>query len=240
VIAVVSYRCADVRAELGVYLLGTIAPAARDQVDRHLAGCSRCRDELASLAGLPALLRRVPDGQAMLESDPVADRKALAPPDALLSRAASVRRRNRWLAAAAAVALAAATAAASTAVVWARHEPGRSAASVWEATVHGTSVATGIRAWVRYAPRSWGTEVEARISGARGGTVCQLWVTGPGGQRVPAGSWTIGAAAASGAAASWYPASVFLPAASLHSFEITTTGGRAVVSIPGQVPGRPG
>lgn len=52
--------CADIRVELGVYVLGAIAPADRAKVVRHLAACERCREELAGLAPLPALLRRLP------------------------------------------------------------------------------------------------------------------------------------------------------------------------------------
>jgi len=52
--------CSDIRVELGVYVLGAIAPADRVKVVRHLAVCERCREELAELAALPALLRRLP------------------------------------------------------------------------------------------------------------------------------------------------------------------------------------
>jgi anti-sigma factor RsiW len=38
-------ECAQVRPELGVYVLGAIAPADRAMVDRHLASCPRCRDD---------------------------------------------------------------------------------------------------------------------------------------------------------------------------------------------------
>jgi anti-sigma factor RsiW len=55
-----------VRALLGVYVTGAIAPADRPVVLRHLASCERCRDELAGLAGLPGLLRR-PSVQAAAE-----------------------------------------------------------------------------------------------------------------------------------------------------------------------------
>ena len=50
-----SGECAGIRSQLGVYLTGAIAPADREAVVRHLAGCEDCR---AGLAGLPALLRR--------------------------------------------------------------------------------------------------------------------------------------------------------------------------------------
>lgn len=51
--------CDEIRHALGVYVLGAIDPAERTAVDRHLAACSACRDELAALAGLPALLGRL-------------------------------------------------------------------------------------------------------------------------------------------------------------------------------------
>ena len=51
--------CAEARLSLGVYVLGAIDPAERALVDSHLAGCRDCRDELAGLAGIPALLSRV-------------------------------------------------------------------------------------------------------------------------------------------------------------------------------------
>jgi anti-sigma factor RsiW len=57
--------CAQARHELGVYVLGAIGPAGRARVDQHLAACPRCREELAGLAGLPGLLRRVPPDVAM-------------------------------------------------------------------------------------------------------------------------------------------------------------------------------
>ena len=54
-----AWECADTRQALGVYVLGAIDPAERALVDAHVAGCTECRDELAALAGLPALLARV-------------------------------------------------------------------------------------------------------------------------------------------------------------------------------------
>jgi len=52
--------CRDIRLLLGVYVLGSIEPAERAVVDEHLAYCQSCRDELAGMAGLPAMLGRVP------------------------------------------------------------------------------------------------------------------------------------------------------------------------------------
>ena len=49
--------CAQIRPELGVYVLGAITPVGRAVVGRHLVSCLRCGDEVA---GIPAMLRRVP------------------------------------------------------------------------------------------------------------------------------------------------------------------------------------
>ena len=54
-----TWDCTDARPSLGVYVLGAIDPAERALVDAHLLTCRECRDELAGLAGLPALLARV-------------------------------------------------------------------------------------------------------------------------------------------------------------------------------------
>ena len=57
--------CAHVRNQLGVYLLGAVGPGERAQIEEHLAACPWCRGELAGLAGMPGLLRRVPPDVAL-------------------------------------------------------------------------------------------------------------------------------------------------------------------------------
>ena len=106
-----TWDCADARPSLGVYVLGAIDPAERALVDAHLSTCRDCRDELAGLAGLPALLARVnPDEISRICADDtvrtVTDDR---PPGELigtvLDLAEARRRRTRWrfLATAAAV-----------------------------------------------------------------------------------------------------------------------------------------
>jgi predicted anti-sigma-YlaC factor YlaD len=60
------YGCAAARVDLAVYVLGAIDSDDRAKVNEHLRTCLRCRRELASLAAIPALLRRVPNAQAIL------------------------------------------------------------------------------------------------------------------------------------------------------------------------------
>ena len=166
--------CAQIRPELGVYVLGAIAPADRARVSRHLASCPGCREELAGLAGLPALLRAVPAATALQLSeerppDPSGPPEPLV--EGLIARVAAVRRRRRWSLAAAAAVLAAAAAAG-----WAEQAlhpaaaPPRAAPSWWAAAAGGFNAATGARAAVRYTPQPWGTQLEASVSGIPPGT----------------------------------------------------------------------
>ena len=69
--------CPETRLSLGVYVLGAIDPAERALVDAHLATCRDCRDELAGLAGLPALLARVSAEEAFALAG---DRRPGTPP----------------------------------------------------------------------------------------------------------------------------------------------------------------
>ena len=224
-------QCVQVRPELGVYVLGVIAPADRAMVSRHLASCPRCREEVAALADLPALLRKVPIATAMkLSEERPPDHSA--PPEALLDglidRVSAVRRQRRRRLAAAAAVLAAVAAAG-----WASRErppappPPSASANPWAATAQGFDAATGARAAVRYTPQPWGTEVEASVSGIRPGTSCQIWATTASGQQAAAGSWTV----TRGDPHAWYPASAPFPAASLASFDITAHG-NVLVTIP--------
>jgi anti-sigma factor RsiW len=96
--------CAQLRLDLGAYLLGAIEPGQRAVVDHHLVTCPACRAELSDLAGLPSLLRRVPADvvQRLLAQQTVP--VAPVPLPALARRMTAVRRRARMIAAAAALA----------------------------------------------------------------------------------------------------------------------------------------
>lgn len=212
-------QCPQIRQELGVYLLGTIEPARRAVVARHLAACPECRAELAGLAGLPALLGRVPADELrpLLEGEvtPVPG----PPLGALLGRMARVRRRRRYLAIAAALIVGAA-AVSGWQALRASGSPGTGAGPRWEGTDAAVNPVTGAGAAVRYAAEPWGAELEVRVNGVPAGTRCQFWVTGPRRQRVDAGGWIVVA----GQQAAWHPASVPLRVSMLRSFQVTEDG----------------
>src|SRR5262249_12853653 len=161
--------CREIRHALGVYVLGAIDPGERTQVDEHLATCADCREELASLAGLPALLRRVPTAEAerLAAADQNGSATEGAPPDgllpALLAPTGQTRRVRRWreLAAAAAVAvLALGAGAAGASLVGSSQPPSAAphaqARHAWH-TVSATDAHTGATLTVKYAPVHWGT-----------------------------------------------------------------------------------
>jgi len=232
--------CREIRHALGVYVLGAIEPGDRAQVDEHLATCADCREELASLAGLPALLRRVPTAEAERlavadQSDSATDE---APPDkllpALLARTAQARRVRRWreLAAAAAVVVLALGAGAAGASLLgsgsspappvSAHAPARHA---WH-TVSAINASTGAALTVKYAPVHWGTTMSVRVAGVPAGTVCQFQVTDSHGHHLVVGGWRVEYQGWP----VWYPASTSLTDANLHSFEVTA-GGKVLASV---------
>ena len=219
--------CAQIRPELGVYLLGGIEPDRRAVVDRHLEACRSCRAELAGLAGLPSLLRRVPDDMIrQLAAHGTVEATPEPPLNSTLARVTAIRCRSRLLAAAAAVIAAIAAASAVQVLHDATARPPAAVASARAVTVQATNPETGTWAAVRYTARPWGTELEVSITGVTPGTRCQLLVTGAQGRAISAGGWKFTASQQP----VWYPASVPIQAASLRRFAIIADG-KTLVTI---------
>jgi predicted anti-sigma-YlaC factor YlaD len=227
-------ECTGIRHMLGVYLLGAIEPAERAAVDSHLARCRECREELAGLAALPALLGKVTAAEAGGLSPDEAEWDAPFGPQPetdlprLLDRATRIRRvrRGRGMAAAAAAILIAAGAVVGALQMLnpvASPVPGQIA---WK-TISARNDLTRASVTVDYAPTAWGTTAEVRVSKIAAGTACKLLVTNSRGQEAVAGGWTV----APGDPAAWYPASASFPASSVRSFEITADG-KTLVSVP--------
>ena len=225
------WDCADARPSLGVYVLGAIDPAERALVDVHLVTCRDCRDELAGLAGLPALLARVnPDEVSRICADDTVRAGTHAgaddqPPDELigtvLDLAEARRRRTRWrfVAAAAAVAaiagglyggLSSMTTTRTVAV------PVSSGGAHWE-TVEATNSVTGASGSVAYSEETWGDAFAVLVDHIPTGTTCQLWVVHPDGTRTQVAAWTT----AKDEGQVWYAGSMPKTAQPISSFEIT-------------------
>lgn len=239
--------CPEARISLGVYVLGAIDPAERALVDAHLTTCRECRDELAGLAGLPALLARVSTEEAIalaatgdpaplagLGTTPEPPRELLA---TVLDLTAARRRRRRWREAALAAAAAAiiavgvlgglrlgsspavppAAGQAQNLYVGPQNGPMR--------TVTGRSGA--MTATVGYAPMGWGTKLDAKVKGIPVGTNCQLWVIDTRGHRALAGNWVTDDLEGT----VWYPGSTAMPSTDIAAFQVTV-GQRQAIQVP--------
>jgi predicted anti-sigma-YlaC factor YlaD len=227
--------CREIRHTLGVYVLGAIEPADRAIVDDHLLTCLDCREELASLAGLPALLRRVPmpEAERLALAEPAAHLMDEAPPDDMLSsvvaRTARVRRVRRWreLAAAAAVvvvSLGAGVAGGANLLGGSQAPAPAASQGPWHAwqTVSAIDSRTGAVLTVKYATMPWGTTMAVRVAGLRSGTVCQFRVIDAAGHHWVVGGWRVNYQG--GPVSVWYPASTSLADSNLRGFEVTAAG----------------
>jgi Putative zinc-finger len=224
-----SADCRDIRHALGVYVLGAIDPAERATVDSHLSSCPECREELAGLAGLPALLRRIPVDEAQQLADEPDDETAGSEMpservlESLLTRTSRARQVRRWrgLAAAAAVVL---VAGAAGAAGWnALNPPG---GAHWD-TASAANSTTHVSATIRYTAMSWGTAVDTQVHGLPDNVRCNLVVTDMAGQKVIGGSWKT----SYDEGRTWYTGGSSVMADSVRSFSITS-GGRVLVTIP--------
>ena len=230
-----SADCRDIRHALGVYVLGAIDPAERSVVDAHLSTCPECREELAGLAGLPALLRRIPVGEAQqLADDDVDELPGAGPPGAevpseemlrsLLARTTRARQARRWrgLAAAAAVVLVAGVAGAAgwSATHDSEGDDDSSAVAAHFTSATATNPATHVAATVRYAAKDWGTVLDTQVKNVPTGARCQLVVTDSSGHSTVVGGWTT----SYDEAGVWYPGSAPIALDSVRSFEITSQG----------------
>jgi hypothetical protein len=224
-----SPACREIRQLLGVYVVGAIDPAERVLVDEHLGECPACRDELAGLAGLPAMLSRVPEadvarlgGNVVSLPDPAEPSPELL--NSLLSRVA-VRRRTRMWRGVAAAAAAAVIAVGGTATVMELTHGSRTPAVDMAA---GANPVAGVTARVDYSAAPWGTAMRVQVAGIKAGTTCRFWVITRTG-KAAAGSWTV--TAGSYSPNEWYSGSARVNPGAIQSFAITA-GGKQLVSIP--------
>jgi hypothetical protein len=218
--------CRTFRELLGVYVVGAIEPGERAQVDAHLIQCYECREELAGLAPLPALLNRVPleDAERILLVGP--PQEDLAEPsaqmlDSLLRRVGASKRTKRaramFTAAAAILVAIGGTIAVTEATVPSQRDKVIEVATASKGRLAAT---------VRYGRSDWGTQMSVRVSGLQRWTPCKFWVLTNNGRKL-AGGWIVGP----GGDQLWYPVRSGVREGRVTGFEITSAG-RVVLEIP--------
>ena len=234
-----TWDCAEARPSLGVYVLGAIDPAERGLVDAHLVTCRDCRDELAGLAGLPALLARVnPDEISRIcADDTVRPMASDGPPEELLGTvlglAEARRRRNRWryLSAAAAVVVIAGG-------LFAGLRSATSTTITKTVAVSAASTGSELGDRGRDQPGHGGDRHRRLLAAAVGqrvpgpgrphpaGTTCELWVVHPDGTRTEVAAWTT----ARDEGKVWYAGSMPSTAGSISKFQITA-GNQVLLTV---------
>lgn len=226
--------CREVRQLLGVYVVGAIDPSERGIVDDHLGECAACRDELAGLAGLPAMLSRVPAADVERLAAGIIGLPERADPspellNSLLRRVSTKRRSRMWRGVAAVAAAAIVAAGGATVVSQLNHPPAAHSTQALKGVASAMNPSTHVAAVVDYTQTPWNsTDVRVQVSGISQGTTCQFWVLGTHG-RTQAGHWTV---ASSYGASPWFSATAPVKPDSVRSFQITS-GGKVLLTIPG-------
>jgi anti-sigma factor RsiW len=209
--------CYDTTMSLGVYLLGALDAAERDEVEAHLRDCSVCRDELAGLAALPSMLERL-----SIEDFPL---EPLAAPDDLYERLAARARQEhdhvalgryrRLTAVAAAIVLIVVASLGSLAVI---HHGGH------KSEFSHTQGSVTMR--VALASQATGTGLRVTVSGLPPNEHCWLVAVAKDGKRDAAGRWD-----------ATYPGtaqeigSTSIPKSQLSQLVLVGTGGKQLVTV---------
>ncbi len=176
-------HCREWRESLGAHALGQLPAEERAAVEAHLEGCSECRAELDSLAGVARLL-------PLADPERFGAGAAPAPPPSLADRvAATVRderrtRRRRLRTGGTLGGVAAAMAAAVLAIFVL---PGGNGSPSRQ--IDFRPLPAGMEIGAKLEPRAFGTEIQMYVKGAPSGTLCRVFLRGPEGARVPAGSF---------------------------------------------------
>jgi predicted anti-sigma-YlaC factor YlaD len=186
-----------IMVHLGVYALGAADPGERTLVETHLPGCPACRAELARLASLPGLLRRIP--ASLLTDDPLPARSpGQALPAGCTAQQARIRRApaRSWRSAV----MSAAVAAAGLGAGYWLASPGASSPPA-AVTLSGVNPVTHVRATVALTATSWGTSIRLQAVGLPLNQPCRLIVRSRTGATEVTGAWD-----------AWSPGPVSIPA----------------------------
>ncbi|GAB7051697.1 anti-sigma factor family protein [Catenuloplanes indicus] len=220
---------------IGAYVLNTLEPAERNEVDAHVAACDTCRAELAELEALKEALGEVPP-EALMHGPPDADLVLQRTLRQIRAEESSGARWQRGLMiGAAALALIAAV---SGGVLLGRGtgDPGVTAPPAAQSAPAGTRVrsgvdpATNVRMTATVTPAAGWVRVNAAVAGIPPGEDCRLIVVSADGDRQIAGGWIVSEAAETGGTNLDGSASV--DPAQVTAIEVVNTAGRTFISLP--------
>ncbi len=176
--------CRHWKEELGAYALGHLSGEERAALEAHLEGCPACRAEADSLFAVSRLLPH---------ADPERFGPAPQPPAELGQRIAATiggerrsKRRQRRLR----FGLGFGGAAAATAMaVLAIFILSSGSEGSPEQHVAFRSLPSGVKIAATLEPQAFGTEIHMYVKGVSSGTLCRVYMRGPGGDEVSAGTF---------------------------------------------------
>lgn len=176
--------CRHWKEELGAYALGHLSGAERVALEAHLEGCPACRAEADSLFAVSRLLPH---------ADPERFGPAPQPPAELGKRITATiggerrsKRRQRRLR----FGLGFGGAAAATAMaVLAIFVLSSGSEGGPEQRVAFRSLPSGVKIAATLEPQAFGTEIHMYVKGISSGTLCRVYMRGPDGDEVSAGTF---------------------------------------------------
>jgi putative zinc finger protein len=176
--------CREWRHLLGAYALGDLAPQERAGLEAHLDGCARCRAEAAALGDVARLLPLAdPNRFSQPAPQPPAELARRVTATIAGERRVQRRRRGRRFG------LALGGAAAAVAVVLALFVLPSGGGGDPVEHVSFAGLPPGLDIYATLEPHAYGTEVHMYVKGVRSGTLCRVYLEGPRGELVSAGTF---------------------------------------------------
>ncbi|BCB77431.1 hypothetical protein GCM10022251_71000 [Phytohabitans flavus] len=233
---------------LGAYVLDTLDPDERRDVDTHLADCEICRADVVELEAVKDVLEDIPPEALLLHGPPDADlvlqRTIRQVREEVREETAGAARR-RWMPAVAAaavllagavgggVALGRGTAPDQVAQVPPPSPAPTATASPLPANTRtGSTVnaSNGVRMNAQVVPAAGWVRVNATVAGVPAGENCRLIVVGSGGEREIASGWIVSPAGETGGTNLAGSASVAID--KVVAVEVQNTAGKTFVTLP--------
>ncbi len=178
--------CRHWKESLGVYALGHLSREERAGIEAHLEGCAACRAEADSLMSVASLLPHADPAhfEGPAPQPPPELGKRIASTISSERRAQRRQRRRRF-----GLGFGGAAAAAAMAAVLAIFVLGGGGSSEPEQHVAFNSLPKGVKIGATLQPQAFGTEIHMYVKGIRSGTLCRVYMRGPNGRDVSAGTF---------------------------------------------------
>ena len=213
---------------VGAYVLDALEPDENESLRLHIAECEICQDEVVSLSWIPAMLRMVElEGVQALDDEPAADGRSSSP---MLERLLSsmhttnhARRQRRPLVLLAAAALVLAIAG-TAAVVGGLFDGGHRAPV--QAAIKAVDPRSHADAAVTLIGRSWGTELQLKLSWVEPGQHCSLIARSRDGHSDVAATWI-----ANYQGTANVPGTTAIPIDKLTELDVVGANGRQLVQL---------